>query len=138
MAGGSQVFPGLDLLRLVVLHPAIKGSQLPAALDRYKHCCSCPPLSPSAASQPPHKLSSCWSCSALAVAERCPASAPIVMLSLRCLANLHVHLGSRRLITGTVASRALALATTHAASSNKNIRVRGCWCSASRLGGLAC
>lgn len=71
---------------------------------------------------PPLHLSH-FVCSALGVAERNPGSAPIVMLSLRLLANLHVHSGSRRLLAGSVASRALGLASAHAASANKSIRV---------------
>lgn len=30
----AQIFPALDLLRLVVLHPTIKGTALPTAIER--------------------------------------------------------------------------------------------------------
>ncbi|KAM3567916.1 hypothetical protein VYU27_009946, partial [Nannochloropsis oceanica] len=96
----DKIFPLLDLLRMTVLHPSLKGDGLPPT-------------------QLAHIISLC---------EKNPTSAPIAMLTLRLLANLCRHSGTRRLLVAAPPSPsscllpALSLAAQHAASTNKSVR----------------
>ncbi|KAM3567917.1 hypothetical protein VYU27_009946, partial [Nannochloropsis oceanica] len=95
----DKIFPLLDLLRMTVLHPSLKGDGLPPT-------------------QLAHIISLC---------EKNPTSAPIAMLTLRLLANLCRHSGTRLLVAAPPSPSscllpALSLAAQHAASTNKSVR----------------